>query len=249
MGLRVTDNLGAQDVSDPVTISALPPGGGTGYSATVLADSPAAYWRLGEASGTTAADASGNGRAGSYLNAPTLGQPGALSGDANTAVAFNGTNEYVQVPYAGPLNPATFTVEAWAFVTGGQGTFRSLVTSRDYAAGNSRGYVLYAGNDNNWQFWTGNGSWEVLDGPAVTLNQWTHLVASYDGATMRLYVNGALASSQGAGYLQNAVRPLRVASGNTDGAANFFLPGRVDEVAVYAGALSAARVSAHYAAR
>ena len=248
VGLRVTDNLGAQDVSDPVTISALPPGGGTGYSATVLADSPAAYWRLGEASGTTAADASGNGRAGSYLNTPTLGQPGALSGDANTAVAFNGTNEYVQVPYAGPLNPATFTVEAWAFVTGGQGTFRSLVTSRDYAAGNSRGYVLYAGNDNNWQFWTGNGSWEVLDGPAVTLNQWTHLVASYDGASMRLYVNGALASSQGAGYLQNAVRPLRVASGNTDGAANFFLPGRVDEVAVYAGALSAARVSAHYAA-
>ena len=46
-------------------------------------------------------------------------------------------------------------------MTGGQGTFRSLVTSRDYAAGNSRGYILYAGSDNNWQFWTGNGAWEV----------------------------------------------------------------------------------------
>ena len=78
--LQVTDNLGAQDVSDPVTITAQSPGGGTGYSASVLADAPAAYWRLGEASGTSAADASGNGRAGSYLNTPTLGRPGALSG-------------------------------------------------------------------------------------------------------------------------------------------------------------------------
>ena len=246
--LQVTDNLGAQDVSDPVTITAQSPGGGTGYSASVLADAPAAYWRLGEASGTTAADASGNGRTGSYLNTPTLGVAGALAGDSNSAVAYNGTNEYVQVPYVAALNPTSFTVEGWAYVTGGQGTFRSLITSRDFAAGNSRGYILYAGNDDNWQFWSGNGAWEVLDGPPVTLNQWTHLVATYDGASMRLYVNGVLAASQAAGYLPNVQRPLRIASGNTDGAANYFLPGRVDEVAVYASALSAARVSAHFAA-
>jgi hypothetical protein len=244
----VTDNVGAQDISDPITITAQSSGGGASYNDTVLADSPAAYWRLGEASGTTAADASGNNRSGSYLNTPTLGVAGALSGDSNTAVGFNGTNEYVNVPYTAALNPASFTVEAWAFVTGGQGTFRSLVTSRDYAAGNARGYILYAGNDNNWQLWTGNGGWNVLDGPAVTLNQWTHLVGTYDGATMRLYVNGILAASTSAGYLQNAQRPLRVASGNTDGAADYFLPGSVDEVAVYGSALSDARVSAHFAA-
>ena len=51
-------------------------------------------------------------------------------------------------------------------MTGGQGTFRSLVTSRDFAPGNARGYVLYAGNDNNWQFWTGNGAWNVRRRPA-----------------------------------------------------------------------------------
>ena len=128
-------------------------------------------------------------------------------------------------------------------MTGGQGTFRSLVTSRDYAAGNGRGYVLYAGNDNNWQFWTGNGAWEVLDGPAVTLNQWTHLVAPTTARPCACTSTAPSPHQQGAGYLQNAVRPLRIASGNTDGAANFFLPGRVDEVAVYGGALSAARVS------
>ena len=57
----MTDDDGAPDDSDPVTITAQG-AGGTSYSQEVLADSPLAYWRLGEASGTTAADASGNNR-------------------------------------------------------------------------------------------------------------------------------------------------------------------------------------------
>jgi hypothetical protein len=43
------------------------------YGDTVLADQPAAYYRLGEASGATAADASGNGRAGSYVGTVGFG--------------------------------------------------------------------------------------------------------------------------------------------------------------------------------
>jgi glucose/arabinose dehydrogenase len=225
-------------------------GGGPSYSSSVLADSPLAYWRLGESSGTTAADASGNGRTGSYLNTPTLGAGGALTSDSNTAVGFNGTDEYVTVPYAAALNPAQVTVEAWAYPTGGQGTFRSVVTSRDYAPGNARGYILYASSANTWQFWLGNGDWAVVFGPPIVLNQWTHLVGTYDGSTARLYVNGALAASAGAsGFLQNTVRPLRIASGATDKTApQYYLPGRVDEVAVYGSALSATRVQAHFAA-
>jgi PKD repeat protein len=245
--LQVTDNGGAQDISDPLTITAQS-SGGSSYSATILADSPLAYWRLGEASGTSAADASGNGRTGAYLNTPTLGAAGALTGDANTAVGFNGADEYVNVPFTSALNPASFTVEAWAFVTGGQGTYRSLVTSRDFASGNARGYILYAGSNDRWQFWTGSGPWNVVEGPAVTLNQWTHVVGTFDGATARLYVNGTLVASSAAAYLANTLRPLRIASGNTDGPANYFLPGRVDEAAVYGSALSATRVQAHFAA-
>jgi PKD repeat protein len=248
--LRVTDNQGAQSVSSPITITAQSSGGTLTYSQQVLADSPLAYWRLGEASGTSAADSSGSNRTGTYLNTPTLGQPGALAGDANTAVAFNGSDEYVNVPYSAALNPAQFTAEAWAYVTGGQGTYRSVVTSRDYSPGNARGYILYAAADNTWQLWTGGGEWSVVYGPAVALNTWTHLVATYDGSTARLYVNGTLAASSAAGYLQNALRPLRIASGATDlTAPQYYLPGRADEVAVYGSALSATRVQAHYAAR
>jgi hypothetical protein len=248
--LQVTDDDGAQDLSDPVTIT-VTGGGGASYSSTVLADSPLAYWRLGESSGATAADASGNGRTGNYVNSPTLGAGGALGSDPNTAASFNGIDEYVNVPYAAALNPAQVTVEAWAYPTGGQGTFRSVVTSRDYAPGNARGYILYASSANTWQFWLGNGDWVVVHGPPIVLSQWTHLVGTYDGTTARLYVNGALAASSGAsGFLQNAVRPLRIATGATDKTVpQYFLPGRVDEVAVYGSPLSATRVQAHYDAR
>jgi hypothetical protein len=91
----------------------------------------------------------------------------------------------------------------------------------------------------------------VVYGPPIVLNQWTHLVGTYDGTTARLYVNGALAASSGAsGFLQNTVRPLRIATGATDKTApQYFLPGRVDEVAVYGSPLPATRVQAHYDAR
>ena len=83
-------------------------------------------------------------------------------------------------------------------------------------------------------------------GPSIVLNQWTHLVGTYDGTTLRLYVNGALVSSNTVTYTPNTTRPLRVAAGRTELSAQYLLPGRVDEVAVYGSALSAARVQAHY---
>jgi PKD repeat protein/glucose/arabinose dehydrogenase len=246
--LRVTDNAGAQDDSDPVTIT-VTTGGGTTYNQAVLADSPAGYWRLGDSSGTLA-DASGGGRPGIYVGLPTLGVPGALNGDSNTAVGFNGTTQYAEVPFAAALNPGQFTIEAWAYVTGGAGTYRAVVTSRDSATGNRRGFVIYAGSNDGWQLWLGTGTdaWRVVFGPAVALNTWTHLVGTFDGTTTSLYVNGVLAGSQTGAFGANAARPFRIAAGATEGGPLFFFPGRVDEVALYPTALAATRVQAHYAA-
>ena len=213
------------------------------YAAAVAADSPAGYWRLGESSGAVAADASGNGRAGSYLGSPTLGQAGVVAG--NAAAGFNGSSQYGQVPYDAALNGSQFSVEAWVKLAGGAGTYRSVVTSR---TGSFGGYILYASSADTWQFWLGSGSlWRVVSGPAVTLNAWTHLVATFDGATAKLYVNGVLAgSSTGAAFAANTTAPLRFAAGRSEGVASYFLPGSLDELAVYNSALSAARVQAHY---
>src|SRR5438105_10324062 len=55
------------------------------YSTVVLADMPLGYWRLGDSAPILpAADASGNGYAGTYNGGVTVGQSGAINGDPDT---------------------------------------------------------------------------------------------------------------------------------------------------------------------
>ena len=65
------------------TATAIP----SAYRDTVLADHPISYWRLDETSGTTATDVQ-LANTGAYVGSPTLGQPGAIVGDPDTAVSF-----------------------------------------------------------------------------------------------------------------------------------------------------------------
>jgi len=62
------------------------------YASTVLSDSPLAYYKLGETSGTVATDSSGQGKNGTYVNGVSLGAPGPLVGVTNYAASFNGTS-------------------------------------------------------------------------------------------------------------------------------------------------------------
>ena len=102
------------------------------YSAAVLTDNPVSYWRLGESSGTTAADESG-ANPGTYLNSPTLGAPSLLASDtADTAVSFDGVNDTVKVPSSPSLElGSTLSLEAWIkpkTALPSSGTFASVVT-------------------------------------------------------------------------------------------------------------------------
>ena len=88
------------------------------YRDAVLAKGPIAYWRLGEAPGSSlpAHDETGNGHDGKYNGPLTLGEPGAIIGDTDTAVVF-ALNGYVEVPndpaFSQPTSKAGLTVEVW----------------------------------------------------------------------------------------------------------------------------------------
>jgi hypothetical protein len=93
-----------------------------------------------------------------------------------------------------------------------------------------------------------NGTRRRLQAPSGTIvaGQTYHVVATYDGTTRRLYLNGnQVATDTLTGGATATTNPLYVGSWN---GTSEFMKGTIDEVAVYKAALSAARVSAHYTA-
>jgi hypothetical protein len=185
------------------------------------------------------------GSNGAYVGAPSLNQTGALSGDADKAAGFNGTSQYVRVPYGSTLNPAgSFSVEAWAKVTSGSGTYRTVVSSW---RSDSRGFGIWAGPGDTWEGWVSAGGSDAVAQAPITYGVWTHLVLTSDGTTARLYVDGLLAASAPGGYAVNPSVPLGIGAGTYDGSTWLqYFPGSIDDVAVYGTALSQTRIQAHY---
>ena len=205
------------------------------YAAMVKADGPVAYWRLGELSGRTAKDEMG-GNHGAYLNGVTLGVPGAMPTDGDTAARFRRVpGQRVEVPWSAVINPPRFTAEVWARVTGGEGNHRFPLMSRTEDL-LMRGYNFYAMPDNTWQVW-----WlpESIQGPRVEVNNWTHLVATCDGTTKRFYVNGVEVGSSMTPFTANDERVFYIGDG---------FEGDLDEVAIYNQALTREQVVLHYLA-
>jgi hypothetical protein len=220
------------------------------YSRLVLRDTPSAYWRLGETNGSALAIDMTAFRSGGYSNysGTELEQAGALTNDTDTASSFTGANWIEVSPSAALQHNSSFALEAWVNVSFASGR-QSIICSRNQFF--SSGYEL-AVNGSSFQFRTGNSTtpasevWTDLSGGTVTPGTWQHVVASFDGTTKSLYVDGVLVTSQTAAVLPTPV-PLRIGAGLTYNPApgNFF-NGLIDEPAVYWHALSPSQVSDHY---
>ncbi len=229
----------------PVT----PPPATNGYRSAVLADGPAAYWRLDEATGSQAADASGHGKSGTYSSTGvTRGVAGALTGDPDTAASFDGASGAVAVTGVGNFTgTSAFSAEAWVNPSAFPANVWGRILSQENNAANAPGWSLYVDSSTGTLSATranaAGADW-VGGSTALPLNKWSHVVLTYDGSTLRLYLNGqplqTVPSTRG---LPTSSAALEVAG--SFGAGQFF-SGRVDEPAVYSKALSAGQVLAHY---
>src|SRR5215470_17727312 len=205
-----------------------------GAPASMAATGLVAAYGFDDGSGTTVTDASGNGHTGTIANATW-----ATAGKYGKALQFNGTNAVVTIPDATSLHLSTaMTLEAWVNPTTINSAWRDVVYKGDdnyYLEGSSQpsgrpiGGVT-AGGSHGEAFATAN----------LPTGTWSFLAATYDGATVRLYINGTqVASIAHTGTIASSTNPLQIGGDNIYGQ---FFAGLIDDVRVYNVALTATQI-------
>lgn len=219
----------------------------TSYRLAVLEDAPVGYFRLGETSGVIAVNDIPGGPQGKYIGTVMYGGTGAISGDSDSAVSFAYADPGrvdAGDAYDFPAH-AAFSLEAWIDPAPDDGHFHDVV-AKWHAPTLNLGYEMFY-QDGTLSFAlepTNNN--EVAVATGIVAGRYTHVVGTYDGAMLQLYVNGSAAGPpvSTSVVLINDTNAFQIGEG--DSQAPF--GGAIDEVAVYDRALPPERVKAHYLA-
>jgi hypothetical protein len=219
-----------------------PPPSTPTYAQTITADSPIGYWKLGDLGTTTAADSSGQNHPGDYTGSYSLGQPGLLAHPTDTAVTFRNASfdgrMYTEYLYG--YAASAVTAETWVNYGGATG-LDQLVT-RNYPS--NGGWMLGLTRTSGIQqavFSVVKGGVKYTASANVTPGT-LYLAGSYDGTTVRLYVNGTLAATRTLSAAALSPTAWTVLAGTIVDDVT------LDETAIYDHALTATQVQSHYAA-
>jgi hypothetical protein len=239
------------------------------YANEVQIGSPYAYYRVGEVSGTVAADASGNSRPGAYVNSPTLGIAGYPGPNSDTAAGFNrASSQYVSLNNLSTFGSqlGAFTLE-FVFSTSDTANLGSLFgvfnTNSNTALQvelNSNGGSLGSGVTRFFLRAEGGHSYSAnFTNASLYSGQYVHLALTFDktlATQLGVYVNGSAVSFTPSGsnnlsstdtfanFGFNALLSARANRATIDE----FASTTIDEAAFYTSALSASTIASHYAA-
>jgi hypothetical protein len=211
------------------------------------------YWKFDEGSGTVAHDSSGNAISGTIYGALWT------AGMSGNALHFDGANSYVEVPNSADLNPTAITLMAWVKFSGFPDFTIHPHNPNSHIVGKgtgpNNGYELrqdcgdtdeYGPPEFRFCMLENNVWYSVVSTTKLVTDEWYDVAATYDGSTMRLYVNGTLEDQE----------TFNVAMlGNTNnlliGALNqppneYRINGTIDEVKIYNRALTSDEVYNDY---
>ena len=185
--------------------------------------------------GSTLVDASGNGNTGTISGASWTS-----TGKTGGALSFDGSNDLVTIADSAALDATrALTLEAWVKPTASGPRWRTVLFKEH---GKGMAYSLYTSERTSrpvGQVNVDNVERNALGAP-LPLNAWTHLASTYDGGTLRLYVNGTLTSTLSInGSLPASTGALRM-GGNSIWPEWF--AGQLDDVRVYNRALTSAEL-------
>jgi hypothetical protein len=194
-----------------------------------------AAYSFEESAGTTTADTTGKGHTGTVA-----GTDWADDGKHGRGLWFPGSNNWVTIADANDLDLTNgMTIEAWVnpFSLSGWNT----VLMKE--AGGSLAYGLYANDSSPWPAVTvqiGGVDRSAAGTSPLPLSTWSHVAATYDGTTLRLYRNGVQIGSRAqTGNMLTSTGVLRIGGNAVWGE---YFHGVIDDVRIYNRALAPAEI-------
>ncbi len=164
---------------------------------------------------------------------------------AHACLDFSSGIKYVEIPHNTALNPSTnISVEAWIYAKtfGNTSWINSIVSTDRWTGGNGEeGYVLRCGDGGKLSFNIASttSSWKEVISPAVLgTNKWHHVVGTYNGSVLKVYVDGEeVGSSNFSGTIKVSTGPLRIGR-MAESAQTREFDGSIEEVRIWNQALS-----------
>ncbi len=188
------------------------------------------YWKLDEATGTAVRDFSGSGTHGT-----SSGVGLAQSGPFYNAMLFSGTSSYVAASSTGA---AVFSISAWVKPNGTQTDGAGVLSDSD---GSDINYRLAWNGGTTTLFggiYSGAAWHNTPNSPALSTSSWSHVVFTFDGTSLTLFVNATrIGSTTWSGT------PGHGSTLYLGRYSNIYYDGYLDEVRIYNRALSASEVA------
>jgi len=199
--------------------------------AQVNPESIAGTWLLDEGAGNIAKDSSGHA-----YHADLKGNPAWVKGKFGHALEFQG-GSYLEIRDSSKNlsfgGTAPFSITAWVKNQGG-----GTVVGK-FNGGIIGAYILQIDGGGTVSFHREVAPWAFSGTKALPSNDFGHVAVTYDGAVMKIYVNGAFDASQDRGAQNtDSVTPVLIGARLTNGAPSEFFDGVLDEVAVFNVALT-----------
>jgi hypothetical protein len=218
------DTAGNSTASAPITIR--------------IANRRVADYRFNEAAGRDVVDNSGRGNHGRLS---LTGVSRVADAERGSVLQFSGSGGLVSVPDADSLDLKTgMTLQAWVKPAALLG-WRTVIAKE----GNEGAYALYATDLGPWPagYVRINSEVEAVRWfRTLPLGEWSHIAMTYDGETMRLFVNGEEKESRaqtGPAMITNGQLSI---GGHT--AWGQWFKGQMDDVRIYDVAVGEAQIKA-----
>ena len=161
---------------------------------------------------------------------------------AGAGTSYDFASNTMTVPNNPSLNPTNISIEAWIKAdTWAANSWQNVIVSKDGWASGNEGYTLRAGANGVLSFnFSGGGTWrEVMSAPVMQIGKWYHVAGTYDGAMMRIYVNGEeVGTTAYAGAITNGSYNLTIGGAAYTAGGTRYFDGNIDEVRIWSEPLS-----------